>query len=108
MQEGGAEAIRQFMASAGLSQSQLAKRAGVSQPTVSRALSKQPERIGRAWNKLFTFIQQSPTPDDGPGHGIVLQAFERIWDGSAVHAEAVAKVIDAMEGLKPTKGSTEE
>src|SRR5579862_7868661 len=102
MQEGAADTVRQFMEKAGLSQSQLAKQARVSQPTVSRALSRQPGRSGRARNRLFNFIQKKSSASGGQRQGVVMQAFERIWDGSAVHAEAVAKVIDAMQGLKPS------
>jgi predicted transcriptional regulator len=108
MQEGGAETVRQFMEKAGLSQSQLAKQARVSQPTVSRALSKEPGRSGRARNKLFIFIHNKSSSNGGQKQGVVMQAFERIWDGSAVHAEAVAKVIDAMQGLKPSETPPKE
>jgi len=31
----------------------------------------------------------------------VLQAFDRIWGTSQAHAAAVAKVIDALDALRP-------
>lgn len=101
MQEADPEAIRAYMKKTGISQTELAVRAGVSQATVSRALAKRPERSGKAWRKLCTFIHQLPAAAAGPGQGAVLQAFGRIWDGSEVHAEAIARVIDALEGLRP-------
>ncbi len=103
MQESNAETLRQFMAKAGWSQEKLAKKAGVSQPTVSRALARQAARNSRARHRLFSFIHKWRPPARGPGQGIVLQAFERIWDGSEVHANAVARIIDAMQGLKPAE-----
>jgi hypothetical protein len=32
-----------------------------------------------------------------------MTAFKRIWDGTEDHANAVAKIIDALEDLKPAK-----
>jgi hypothetical protein len=37
----------------------------------------------------------------GTGRDQVLGAFDRIWDGSELHAAAVVKVIEALVDLRP-------
>lgn len=106
MQEEAAEDLRLFMARKGYSQSITAEKANVSQATVSRALRGRPERSGRARKKLFTFIHKQRVPQ-GHAVSVVVAAFNKIWDGSEVHAEAVAKVIHAMDGLAPDKRGQE-
>ena len=87
-----------------LGQAGLGREAGVSQSTVSRALNGVPLRHGRSRSKLFTYAkirdpnQQGP-PKKGPQR--VMTAFQRIWDGTEAHASAVARIIDALEDLKP-------
>jgi transcriptional regulator with XRE-family HTH domain len=87
----------------GLSQDELAECAGVSQSTVSRALRKGPQRNGRARLVLFTFVENelNRTATAGTGRDQVMGAFDRIWDGSEVHAAAVVKVIEALMDLRP-------
>lgn len=86
-----------------LSQEQLAESAGVSQSTISRALRKGPQRNGRARTILFTFVENelSRTATVGIGRDQVLGAFDRIWDGTEIHAAAVVKVIEALVDLRP-------
>jgi class 3 adenylate cyclase len=86
-----------------LSQEQLAESAGVSQSTVSRALRKGPQRNGRARAILFTFVENelNRTVPVGTGRDQVLGAFDRIWDGTELHAAAVVKVIEALVDLRP-------
>ncbi|HEY1754436.1 MAG TPA: hypothetical protein VGG72_03505 [Bryobacteraceae bacterium] len=43
----------------------------------------------------------------GSGRDQVLSAFDRIWDGSEVHAAAVAKVIEALDALRPIEKQKE-
>jgi len=100
------EALKAFMEEKHLGQTELARAAGVSQSTVSRALSGLPLKHGRARSKLFTYAQlkdpnQEVPPKKGPQR--VMTAFHRIWDGTEDHANAVAKIIDALEDLKPVR-----
>jgi len=106
-----AEALRVHMLEHDLSQQQLAMRSGVSQATVSRALRAIPERRGRARHRLFTYARINDSvvdPSQRKGAKRVEQAFRRIWDGSEAHAEAVAKIIHALEGLRPSLPDKEE
>lgn len=95
--------LRAIMKARGLTQEKLSKLTGVSQPTISRVLRKRPQRQGRARETLFTFVENEwdLSATSRVGRDRVLHAFDRIWDGSEVHATAVAKVIDALDGLRP-------
>lgn len=104
MQDVRAE-IRAFIEDSGLSQAELAKKAGVSQPTVSRSVRDRRERVTSQRQKLVAYIRAekgaSGRPEYAPGVDRVTNAFARIWDGSDAHAQAVASVIDAMVDLRP-------
>jgi hypothetical protein len=85
-----------------MSESALARRAGVSQSTVSRAIAGIGIRHGAARSKLFRFIHNHSTslpPKKGAQR--VLTAFERIWDRTEEHADAVARIISALDNLRP-------
>jgi transcriptional regulator with XRE-family HTH domain len=104
MQEAGREArlassMADVLENEGISQTELAHRVGVSQSTVSRALRNRPLRQGRARARLVSFMQQG---GGGRGADRLQQAFRRVWDGSDEHAEALARIIAACEGLRPT------
>jgi predicted XRE-type DNA-binding protein len=108
--------LREFMAKRGLSQEQMAARAHVSQSTVSRVLEGGSiERHSSARHRLFTYARITElavhySAKDGIKR--VVEAFNRIWDGSDTHATAVVGVIDALAGLgpmvKPRKGRSRE
>lgn len=103
--------LRKYLSEHGLSQGELAKKAGVSQPTVSRALSKRPQRHGGACNKLFKYIGLNEwldraVPQDPKEQ--VLAAFERIWDKTEAHAESISHVIDALGGLRQPSHSKQK
>ena len=88
-----------------MDQASLAAAAGVSQPTVSRALGGTPLRRGRAYRRLLAFVA-SRTDRSSPsmrGKKRVARAFETIWDGSEVHAAVVAKIIEDLDGLTPSR-----
>jgi transcriptional regulator with XRE-family HTH domain len=101
--------LEAFMKDRGLSQQKLAEMALVSQATVSRARSGSPQRHGQARGRLFTFLENelSRSQTTGSGRDQVLSAFDRIWDGSEVHAAAVAKVIEALDALRPIEKQKE-
>lgn len=102
MQDPAAQ-LHAFMTRRRLSQVALADVAGVSQSTVSRALRNAPLRHGEARSRLFTYAQisQLEMRHEPQGRNRVLNAFNGIWDGSDVHADAVARIIEAMAGLRP-------
>ena len=97
--------IRAFLEENELSQADLARNAGVSQPTVSRALHNRRERSTSQRQKLVKYVRarrrRTAVEPNASGVVQVTKAFERIWDGSDAHAQAVASVIDAMVNLRP-------
>lgn len=95
--------LGKFMTMHGLSQQSLATAAKVSQSTVSRALQGACQRHGNARHKLCIYAGlREPIPRYTGKSGIkrVVEAFTGIWDGSDAHASAVARVIEALAGLK--------
>jgi transcriptional regulator with XRE-family HTH domain len=94
------------MSGKGLSQSELAKAAGVSQSTVSRALHKTPGKHSDASRRLCVYAGIEVGDATGStvvGTKLVLKTFENIWDGTDAHAAAIARIIEASRGLKPEK-----
>src|SRR5207253_9314772 len=104
MQEAGprvrllASSIADVLEHEGISQAELGKRLGISQSSVSRALSRPAKRNGRAQARLVTFMHEGGV---SPGVERFQGAFRRVWDGSEEHAEALARIIAACEGLAP-------
>lgn len=94
------------MESAGLSQVEVAKRAEVSQSTVSRALKRSPARSSRAHARLCNYIQQETEKMHVP-EGLI-DAIGRVWDGTVEHAEALRGLIESSQRLWPDLASEEE
>jgi predicted XRE-type DNA-binding protein len=95
--------LRRFVARTGMGQAALAEAAGVSQPSVSRALRRRPSRWGRAHEKLFQYIKAQGQPlgkKRGKGDERVAAAFKAIWDGSEAHASVVMRLISDLEGME--------
>ena len=95
--------LRAFMAEKGLDQVDLAKRAKVSQASVSRVLNGGTQkRRGRAFLRLCKYIQKQreqgtfQASDKERVHELV----DLIWGASKAHAKAVTKVVDALNGLR--------
>lgn len=87
-----------------LNQWSLAKAANVSQSTVCRALQGKSIRQGSARARLFKYAKINELPTIEKSRNIrhqILEAFDRVWDHSEEHAVAIARVIDAMAGLRP-------
>lgn len=98
--------LRDFMKTKGLSQSALAKAAGVNQSTVSRALRQAPARHSEAMLRLCRYAGISDLQSESStarGAKLVLTSFEKVWDGSDAHATAIARIIDASKGLIPER-----
>jgi transcriptional regulator with XRE-family HTH domain len=98
------EILRAYVADKSITQEQLCENANVSQATVSRALKRTPRRRGRAWVRLFTYVTRelSVSSFSEGGKEKVLAAVERVWDGTDTHAVAIARIIDALAGLRPS------
>ena len=95
-----------YMRNARLSQVELAKLAGVSQATVSRALRGTNQKHSDARKKLFTYAgldDHYGSSSTARGINLLTAAFSKIWDGSDAHALAVAKIIESLYGLRPDK-----
>jgi hypothetical protein len=89
-----------------LRQQDIALGAHISQATVSRAMHGLLRRPTAARTCLFRYIHDELT---APNHSDesrkqVVTAFEDVWDGSAAHATAIAKIIGASKGLRPVAG----
>jgi predicted transcriptional regulator len=83
----------------GIDQAELARLASVSQSSISRLLGgREPQRLGSATRKLFSYMQQDI---DGRVPPRVSNAVARIWNRTPAHAEALARIIEATEGLAP-------
>ncbi len=97
--------VHDYLAREHMTQTELARRAGVSQPTVSRASSGVPKRHGAAETRLFTYIHERLTPPiEGTGSDLIANAFLQVWDRSDAHARAIARIIVACRGLIPREG----
>jgi len=107
MQEEISVRLREMIeAEPGLRQVDIAVAAGVSQPTVSRALKGEFKRPSEQRSMLFSYIQNrmgASTFSDRSKERVVA-AFAHVWDGSDAHAAAIAKIISASKGLGPAKG----
>lgn len=95
--------IRRYMKDKDLDQASLASAAGVSQATVSRALARDPLRRGEAYLRLLSYVRGRSKGRPLTGKNRVTKAFERIWDGSDVHAAVVARIIEDLGDLRPSQ-----
>ena len=97
------DTIAELLEREGISQKELATRAGVHQATLSRALRRLPSRHTGAYARLCSYMQQHAT-SGAASAGPVLDAVRVTWDGSQEHAAALAKLILASRDLWPTLG----
>jgi transcriptional regulator with XRE-family HTH domain len=103
------DALREYMRKKGFSQARLAVKAGVSQSTVSRALRRSAGRHSQARHRLLVYARVEefyPDLSTDDGTESVVRAFNKIWDGSKAHAISVAKIISALQGLRPARSAT--
>lgn len=92
--------VREFLDQEGWTQEQLAEKAGVSQPTVCRALERTPARNTQAHRKLMHFIREHAAPPT-----TVASAVSQVWDGTHEHDAALAALITASAALWPKMGA---
>jgi transcriptional regulator with XRE-family HTH domain len=93
-----AAAVISLLEKEGISQEELAHRAGVSQPTISRAIRGTGKRSGRARARLLAHLRRS---GDLPKADPIFSAVMEIWDGSDAHAAALARLLRASQDLWP-------
>ena len=102
--------LRQYLEKCGQSQSALAKFAGINQSTVHRALlsPKPRRRLSAALKKLCIYAEISLTEvvDADPAQNEELMGAVRLaWDGTEVHATALARVIRELARLSGRSGT---
>jgi len=88
------------LAESGLSQAEIAYAAGVSQPAVSRLMSRAPVRSGRAFKKICIYALESrQSMHQRRAAGIkdasLIAAIQEVWNGTPEHAQALAAMIRA-------------
>lgn len=92
------------MAEKSLNQSQLAQSAKISQATISRLLrGDKHERSGGARLKLLRYAKSQGFAIEDRAQAAprrVMRAFEKLWDGSPEHLEAIVKILQALAGLR--------
>jgi len=95
--------LKMIMDVTGLKQEAIAIKAGVSQATVSRMLRVAPKRRSEPQALLCKYIHDEAAVLMAKEKGReVMEAFARIWDGTDEHASAVVKIINALDGLRPS------
>lgn len=96
--DGLSDAVLSILREEQISQRELAERAGVAQATVSRALSAEPVRPGRARTRLVAYLRRQGRL---AGADPIFDAVIEIWDGSEEHAAALARLLLASADLWP-------
>lgn len=102
--------LRQMVLDGEITQQIIQSVSGVHQTQISRILSGQIKRVSKNVVKLCKFEQelhkaQSTHEEINPR---VRQAVEEVWDGTELHAEAIAKVIRSLKGFPRGAISSED
>jgi predicted XRE-type DNA-binding protein len=92
--------MRATVAKSGLTQSDVARAAGVSQPAVSRLMGNCPKRHGGAFKNLCKYADSQrayaqttlPLPVNDAA---LVSAIREVWNGTPEHAQALAAMIRA-------------
>lgn len=88
----------------GISQSQIAAAVGASQPQVSRILAGRGQRQSRLFEEVCLYVERfdvGVSTDAVRANEELIEALSSIWDGTAMHARAIACVIRSLAALKP-------
>lgn len=92
--------MRATLGKSGLTQPEIGRAAGVSQPAVSRLMGNCPKRQGGAFKKLCKYADSQrayaqstlPLPVDDAA---LVSAIREVWNGTPEHAQALAAMIRA-------------
>jgi predicted transcriptional regulator len=91
---------RAFLAESGMSHAELAKAAGISQSTVTRMLSRDVDRSGRAMLKLHEYLDRSHAnsciSSQAKLKARVLEACERIARGNNALLENIVTIMEVL------------
>jgi hypothetical protein len=101
-----ASQLKAVMRERGLSQMRLANEASVSQSTVCRALDRIPGRHSAAFERLCNYAGISHERKDDSmttGVSVINAAFMSIWDRTDRQAMAIAKIIEDLGNLDPSR-----
>jgi predicted transcriptional regulator len=86
-------------------QSDVAKKVGVSQPTISRVLKRGYSRRSKGRERIEKFLSKNASKLNKPAKipTVLNLALEEVWDKTPGHAQILAGVIRATNGLVPKK-----
>lgn len=90
----------------GISQADTEAHVGASYPLVRRILKGECVRVSRLFDEVYLFGEQfdaGATVETVRANKDLIEALRVTWNGSAVHAKALAAVIRSMGLLKPEK-----
>lgn len=88
----------------GLSQESIASAVGASQSQVSRVLAGTAKRRSKLFDRVCKYVNIAVPPVASPskaGEAILQEAVGEVWDGSELHAEAMATVIRSLGAFRP-------
>jgi len=88
-----------------ITQSQIARDVGLSQPQVSRLLSGRAKRRSIAFDRVCSYVLRHVHPvsvRDVRRCIVLIDALVLVWDGSQEHAQALASVIRSLGTLGTT------
>lgn len=93
-----------------LTQEEIAKATGVDQSQVSRILTGQAQRRSRNVEKLCRYASGLVSPSSAvvSGREQIEQAVDKLWDGSARHARAIAAALYAMAHVQQAFGGRDK
>lgn len=89
-----------------ITQQQIAKAIGASQPQVSRILSGHISRPSRLFSEICRYVRtttEGVTLEAVRNNDELIAALAATWDGSVHHAEALAAVIRGLGALTPDR-----
>lgn len=97
-----AAALRRFKKAEGLTQATLAKRTGIDQPQISRALSGRLSHRSPAMRKLCELagISLADSSDPSAGQRRILDVVGELWDGTDTDALRVEALLRAAAALR--------
>lgn len=95
--------LQAFIREKGLTQAELAEAAHISQSAVSRIMHRTSRRHGRAFILLCKYAEINPDDADISAETpqkLIMNTFMKVWDGTDIHAETIARVIEALQDVR--------